>query len=54
MIAAPLFHAWGFAHFAARHGAGALTLVLRRKFDPEDTLSATAQHQCDGARRWCR
>jgi len=22
------------------------TLVLRRKFDPEDTLSATAQHEC--------
>jgi acyl-CoA synthetase (AMP-forming)/AMP-acid ligase II len=45
MIAAPMFHSWGFAHFTLGMGLGS-TLVLRRKFDPEDTLSATAQHEC--------
>jgi acyl-CoA synthetase (AMP-forming)/AMP-acid ligase II len=45
MIAAPMFHSWGFAHFTLGLGL-ASTLVLRRKFDPEETLSATAQHQC--------
>jgi len=44
MIAAPMFHSWGFAHFTLGLGLGA-KLVLRRKFDPEETLSATAQHQ---------
>jgi fatty-acyl-CoA synthase len=44
MVAAPMFHAWGFAHFTLGM-ALASTLVLRRKFDPEETLSATAQHQ---------
>ena len=45
MIAAPLFHAWGFAHFSLGLGL-ASTLVLKRKFDPEATLSLTAQHEC--------
>jgi acyl-CoA synthetase (AMP-forming)/AMP-acid ligase II len=45
MIAAPMFHSWGFAHFTLGMGLGS-TIVLRRKFDPEDTLSATAQHEC--------
>ncbi len=45
MIAAPLFHSWGFAHFTLGLGLSS-TLVLRRRFDPEDMLSATAQHQC--------
>jgi acyl-CoA synthetase (AMP-forming)/AMP-acid ligase II len=45
MIAAPLFHAWGFAHFTLALGLSS-TIVLRRKFDPEATLSATAQHGC--------
>jgi fatty-acyl-CoA synthase len=44
MIAAPLFHSWGFAHFQLGLGLSS-TLVLRRKFDPEGTLSATAQHR---------
>jgi fatty-acyl-CoA synthase len=44
MIAAPMFHSWGFAHFTLGLGLSS-TLVLRRKFDPEETLSATAQHQ---------
>ena len=50
MIAAPMFHSWGFVHFTLGMGLGS-TLVLRRKFDPEDTLSAAAQHECTGARR---
>src|SRR4051812_407035 len=45
MIAAPMFHSWGFVHFTLGMGLGS-TIVLRRKFDPEDTLSATAQHEC--------
>ena len=44
MIAAPLFHSWGFAHFTLGMGLCS-TLVLRRKFDPEATLSLTAQHE---------
>jgi acyl-CoA synthetase (AMP-forming)/AMP-acid ligase II len=43
MIAAPMFHSWGFAHFTLALPL-ASTLVLRRKFDPEETLRATAQH----------
>jgi acyl-CoA synthetase (AMP-forming)/AMP-acid ligase II len=45
MIAAPMFHSWGFVHFTLGMGLGS-TLVLRRRFEPEDTLSATAQHEC--------
>ncbi|HEY7933729.1 MAG TPA: acyl-CoA synthetase [Solirubrobacteraceae bacterium] len=44
MIAAPMFHSWGFAHFTLSLPL-ASTLVLRRKFDPEETLRATAQHR---------
>ncbi|MFL5829740.1 MAG: acyl-CoA synthetase [Solirubrobacteraceae bacterium] len=42
MIAAPLFHSWGFAHFFLSTALGS-TLVLRRRFDPEDTLRAVAE-----------
>jgi acyl-CoA synthetase (AMP-forming)/AMP-acid ligase II len=44
MIAAPLFHSWGFAHFFLSTALGS-TLILRRRFDPEDTLRAVAQHR---------
>jgi acyl-CoA synthetase (AMP-forming)/AMP-acid ligase II len=44
MIAAPLFHSWGFLHLNFALGLGS-PIVLRRKFDPEMTLSDTAQHQ---------
>jgi fatty-acyl-CoA synthase len=44
MIAAPMFHSWGMLHFALGLSLSS-TLVLRRKFDPEGTLSATAQHE---------
>ena len=47
MIAAPLFHSWGFAHFTLAMGL-TTTVVLKRKFDPEATLSLTARHRCTG------
>ncbi len=39
MIAAPLFHSWGFAHFSLGLALNS-TYVLQRKFDPEATLKA--------------
>jgi acyl-CoA synthetase (AMP-forming)/AMP-acid ligase II len=45
MIAAPLFHSWGYAHWSLGISL-ASTIVLKRKFDPEGVLSLTAQHQC--------
>ena len=45
MIAAPMFHSWGFAHFTLAMGL-CTTIVLTRKFDPEATLSLTARHEC--------
>jgi fatty-acyl-CoA synthase len=45
MLAAPMFHSWGFAHFTLGMALSS-TLVMRRRFDPEDTLSAMAQHEC--------
>ncbi len=44
MIAAPLFHSWGFAHFSIGLSLSS-TYVLRRKFDPEGTLKAVADHR---------
>jgi fatty-acyl-CoA synthase len=44
MIAAPLFHSWGFFHFVISLPT-ASTLVLRRRFDPEDTLRAIQEHR---------
>ncbi len=43
VIAAPMFHSWGFAHFTLALPL-ASSLVLRRKFDPEETLRAVSQH----------
>jgi fatty-acyl-CoA synthase len=45
MVAAPMFHSWGFVHFTLGMALSS-TLVLNRKFDPEATLSLTAQHEC--------
>jgi acyl-CoA synthetase (AMP-forming)/AMP-acid ligase II len=42
-----MFHSWGFAHFTLAMGLCS-TIVLKRKFDPEATLSLTAQHRCTG------
>ncbi len=44
MIAAPLFHSWGFFHFIIGLPT-ASTLVLRRRFDPEGTLQAVQEHR---------
>ena len=44
LIAAPLFHSWGFAHFTLGM-ALSHTLVLQRRFKPEETLAGVAQHQ---------
>ncbi|HEY4810832.1 MAG TPA: acyl-CoA synthetase [Solirubrobacteraceae bacterium] len=44
VIAAPMFHSWGFAHFLLSLPLVS-TLVLRRKFDPEETLKAVSQHR---------
>ncbi|MDP9326190.1 MAG: AMP-binding protein [Candidatus Dormibacteraeota bacterium] len=44
LIAAPLFHSWGFAHFTL----GLLlssTFLLRRRFDPEDTLATIERYR---------
>jgi fatty-acyl-CoA synthase len=42
MIAAPLFHSWGFFHFVMSLPT-ASTMVLRRRFDPEGTLRAVQE-----------
>ncbi len=42
MIAAPLFHSWGFFHFVMSLPT-ASTMVLRRRFDPEGTLQAVQE-----------
>jgi acyl-CoA synthetase (AMP-forming)/AMP-acid ligase II len=44
MIAAPMFHSWGFAHFTLGLPLSS-TLLLRRRFDPEETLRAISQHR---------
>jgi acyl-CoA synthetase (AMP-forming)/AMP-acid ligase II len=44
VIAAPMFHSWGYAHFTLALPLSS-TLVLRRRFDPEGTLRAVAEHR---------
>jgi acyl-CoA synthetase (AMP-forming)/AMP-acid ligase II len=46
MVAAPLFHSWGFTHFVFGQATGS-TIVLRSHFDPEDTLRATAESKAE-------
>jgi acyl-CoA synthetase (AMP-forming)/AMP-acid ligase II len=43
-VAAPLFHSWGFAHFTLGMLLGS-TLVLARKFDPENSLALVERHR---------
>jgi acyl-CoA synthetase (AMP-forming)/AMP-acid ligase II len=45
-VAAPLFHTWGWAHWALSMLLGS-TLVLRRRFEPEDCLRALTEEGCD-------
>lgn len=44
-IAAPLFHTWGFAHLALAMLLGS-TVVLQRRFDPENALRTVEEHRC--------
>jgi fatty-acyl-CoA synthase len=44
MIAAPLFHSWGFFHFIVSLPT-ASTMVLRRRFDEEGTLRSVQDHR---------
>jgi fatty-acyl-CoA synthase len=44
VIAAPMFHSWGLAHLTLGMALSS-TVVLRRRFDPEDTLRAVATHR---------
>jgi acyl-CoA synthetase (AMP-forming)/AMP-acid ligase II len=46
VISAPLFHSWGFLHFVIGLPLAA-TLILRRRFDPEDALRALAEHRAE-------
>jgi acyl-CoA synthetase (AMP-forming)/AMP-acid ligase II len=46
VIAAPLFHSWGFLHFVISLPT-ASTMVLRRRFDPEDTLQTVERTRAD-------
>jgi acyl-CoA synthetase (AMP-forming)/AMP-acid ligase II len=46
MIAAPLFHSWGFFHFVVSLPT-ASTMVLRRRFDPEGTLATIERTRAD-------
>ncbi|HZE06010.1 MAG TPA: AMP-binding protein, partial [Solirubrobacteraceae bacterium] len=45
-IASPLFHSWGYMHFGLAIAVSA-TLVLRRRFDPEDVLHLIEREQVD-------
>ena len=46
VIAAPLFHAWGFAHVLLATALSS-TIVLRRRFDPLETVRAIAESRAD-------
>src|SRR5215218_9091508 len=45
-VAPPLFHQWGFAHFGLAM-LTASTMVLRRKFDPENVLQTIERERID-------
>ena len=53
MIAAPLFHSWGFFHFVISLPT-ASTLVLRRRFDPEDDAAGGRRSTAPRCWPWCR
>jgi fatty-acyl-CoA synthase len=46
VIAAPLFHAWGLTHLLLALSMGS-TIVLRRDFDPEQTVADVATRRAD-------
>jgi fatty-acyl-CoA synthase len=46
VIAAPLFHSWGFLHFSIGLSLNS-SYVLRRRFDPEATLAMVADNRAE-------
>jgi acyl-CoA synthetase (AMP-forming)/AMP-acid ligase II len=46
VVAAPLFHSWGFFHFVMSLPT-ASTMVLRRRFDEEEALRAVQDHRAE-------
>lgn len=46
LISAPLFHAWGFAHFGVCLAMSS-PMVLSPRFDPESVLSDVERHRVD-------
>lgn len=47
VVAAPMFHAWGFGQLAIA-ATLTCTVVTRRKFDPEATLAMVRDHRATG------
>ena len=47
LVASPTFHAWGLAHVSVAQWLSA-TLVLQRRFDPEETLRAVERDRVTG------
>jgi fatty-acyl-CoA synthase len=47
VVAAPMFHAWGFGQLAIS-ATMTCTVVMRRRFDPEATLDLVDEHQATG------
>jgi acyl-CoA synthetase (AMP-forming)/AMP-acid ligase II len=47
VVAAPMFHAWGFGCLVLA-ATMANTIVMRRHFDPEETLAMAARHRAEG------
>lgn len=45
LVAAPLFHAWGFTAGLVMCGALSNPMILRGRFDAEDTLAAVDRHR---------
>ncbi len=53
LIASPLFHSWGYAHYTLGLALSS-TLVLQRRFDAEETLAAIAPLAPDARSSSCR
>ena len=47
VVAAPMFHAWGFGQLAIA-ATMTCTVVMRRRFDPEATLELVDRHRATG------
>jgi acyl-CoA synthetase (AMP-forming)/AMP-acid ligase II len=47
VVAAPLFHSWGFAHLGMGLLLGATMVLLGGRFDAERTLTAVAEHRAE-------